>query len=648
MQCTDSLLEDDGMPTCDRRRFLGAIGLGATALLTAGQGSAQEPRRRPNVIFILIDDLGYMDTTPYGGRYYETPGIERLAARSVRFTDAYAASPLCSPTRASILTGKYPARLGITLPAGHLPPLADDHPIMPAQGPPWQKVLTPESRRHLPLDEYTLGEAFRDSGYRTAFIGKWHLGETENFWPDRQGFEVNIGGGGYPGPPSYFSPYRIKSLPDGPPGEHITDRLTDEAIGYIEQHRAEPFFMCLWHYSVHAPYQAKEELIEKYRGRIDPRAQQGNPVMAGMVKTMDDSIGRLLDKLDELDLFDDTIIIFFSDNGGNEYDRVGDEQIPPTDNAPLRLGKGSPYEGGVRVPMFVSWPGVTRPGTVCSEVVSSGDFYPTLAEMLDLRLREDQVLDGVSIAPLLRGSQSLDREAIFCHYPHLVAPKTGMLSQPCTWVRKGDYKLIRFYDTSEEFPNALELYNVRQDMGETRNLTAEMPQKVRELDALIDQFLKDTGAIVPVPNPAHDARAIRVLDGWRPSGHTVIFAGAGTLGMKSIGGDPFVMCEDMPSAQGALKARFRLKSDSNGLGQFFYADGKTPEFGPTVRLDFHPVHDGSWHEYEVPFATTGALRKIRIDPCAAPGNLELDWVEIADEAGTVLKRWDFAQTRKGR
>jgi arylsulfatase A-like enzyme len=630
------------MSTYSRRGFLKAAGLGAAALAVPGAlRGATDTRRRPNIIFILIDDMGWLDSTVYGSRYYDTPNVERLAKRSMMFTDAYAANPLCSPTRASILTGKYPARLGITTPGGHLKPFPPDQPIHPKTAPAHQQVLIPRSKRFLPLDERTIAEAMRDLGYKTGFVGKWHLGAPEKYWPQHQGFDVNIGGGGYPGPPSYHSPYRIKPLPDGPKGEYITDRLTDETLAYIEQNRDAPFFLCLWHYAVHAPYQAKEEITKTYADRQDPRGKQNNPIMASMLKSMDESLGRVLDKLDELELSDDTIIIFFSDNGGNEYDRVGPEKWLPTNNDPLRSGKGAIYEGGVRVPMLVFWPGVVEPGSRCSEVVSSIDFYRTILEMAGAEPAPGQVIDGESLVPLLKQTGTLNREAIFCHMPHLVSAPTGMLAQPATSVRQGDLKLIRFYATSEEFPHQHELYNLRDDIGETQNLADQMPEKVKQLDALIDRFIEDTGAAVPLPNPAYDPAALASVDGWRPSGQCKLSRGDGLVGIDSTGGDPFIWTADVPGPEGPLLVKLRMRSTSKGVGQFFWADTKTPRFGPTVRLNFDPIHDGQWHEYEVKFAARGPLRQIRIDPGTAPGRIDIDWIALCGEDGTVVKRWDF-------
>jgi len=495
-----------------RRGFLKTLAAGAAALALprtlwgAGKGF-DGAQGRPNIIFILADDLGWMDTSLYGSKYYRTPNIDRLAARGMMFTDAYAASPLCSPTRASIMTGKYPCRLGITLPAGHLPPLPKDQPVLAAKAAPWMKVICPQSRRFLPPEQYTIGEAFKDAGYATGFIGKWHLGLNAEHWPEKQGFDVSFHGAPDPGPPRYFSPYRFRAgtVTDGPKGEYVTDRVTDEAVKFIRGHSQgkKPFLLCLWHYAVHAPFQAKEAITGKYRGRTDPRGKQDCAVMAAMIQSLDEGVGRVLDELDRLKIAGETIIIFMSDNGGNMYSRV--EGTTPTNNAPLRGGKGMIYEGGTREPCIIVWPGVVEPGSTSTEVIASVDFYPTMLEMGEVPARKDQIIDGVSIAPILKGSGGLDREAIFCHFPHYT-PATGNL--PATSVRKGDWKLIRLYGEGEDNTKSrCELYNLKDDIGERNDLAGRFPERVRELDALIARHLKETGAIVPVPNPAHDPKA---------------------------------------------------------------------------------------------------------------------------------------------
>ncbi len=483
-----------------RRDFLARCGAVVSTFSYTGSIFAQTKPKLPNILFILADDLGWMDSSLYGSQYYETPNLKRLARRGMMFTNAYAANPLCSPTRASIMTGKFPARLKITAPAGHLPPLPNQ-PLLKKQGPPWQKIVWPRSKRFLPLEEFTLAEALKEVGYQTAFIGKWHLGH-EPWWPKKQGFDINIAGGQYPGPPSYFSPYKIKTLPDGPTGEYLTDRLTNEAIKYLKQDRRDPFFLCFWHYAVHAPFQAKEDITKKYRQKKDPRGRQKCPVMASMIQSLDESIGRILDTLDKLKLSDNTIIFFTSDNGGNMYSDV--EGNPPTNNYPLRGGKATIYEGGTREPTVIVWPGVVKPGSRCDEIISSIDYYPTILDILNLNPQPNQHFDGVSIVPLLEGKSKLDREAIFCHFPHMI-PATD--NWPCVYVRCGDWKLIRFFHAAEDDKHRYELYNLAEDVSETNNLAAKMPVKVQQLDALIEQHLQDTGALVPKLNPRYDPNA---------------------------------------------------------------------------------------------------------------------------------------------
>jgi arylsulfatase A-like enzyme len=479
------------------------LGCGAVSLLMPAAASAGR-RSKPNFVFFLVDDMGWMDAGCYGSKYYETPNIDKLAGQGMLFTDAYAANPLCSPTRASILTGKYPARLKITTPAGHLPKLPADRPLLAAQAQPWQKVVTPVSRRYLPLEENTIAEALTEAGYKTGFIGKWHLGKDSIYWPEHQGFDVNVGGAGNPGPPSYHSPYRLNNLKDGPTGEYITDRLTDEALRYIESSRKNPFMLFLWHFGVHGPWGHKEEITKRYLNKKDPRGKQNNPIMASMLESIDQSLGRVMDRLDKLGLSDNTIVVFFSDNGGNTHSRIGPDELPATNNYPLRGGKATIYEGGTREPLIVRWPGVVRPGSRCSEVLSSIDFYPTMLEITGAKAREGQVLDGRSILPLLKQSGKLKRRAIFCHFPHNT-PATGNIAS--TYVRCGDFKLIRFYHDGQDRNHRYELYNLAEDISETNNLAAKYPEMVRQLDALIDEHLKETGALVPIPNPRYDPAA---------------------------------------------------------------------------------------------------------------------------------------------
>jgi len=451
---------------------------------------------RPNIIFFLVDDMGWMDCTVYGSKYYETPNIDRLAKRGIVFTNAYTASPLCSPTRASIMTGKYPERFHLTTPAGHLAP-NPEAPLMKDSAVEWNKVVCPDSRTFMPLEEFTIAEALKTAGYSTVHIGKWHLGH-EAYWPEHQGFDLNIAGGNYPGPASYFSPYNNVKLPDGPDKEYITDRLTDEALKYIETHTDAPFFMNLWHFAVHAPYQGQMDMIRKYEQKKDPRGKQDNAIMGAMLESMDKSLGRIMDKLIELKMDDNTIIIFFSDNGGNMYDLINGKTA--TNNFPLKMGKGNIHEGGVKVPCIISWPGTIKPNQASEQPISSIDFYPTLLNIAGLNPQKDQVIDGESLYPLLLKGKTLKKRELYCHFPHYI-PATD--NYPSTSVRSGDWKLVRVYGEGPGQTPAYELYNLKTDISEKNNLAALNPKLVAKLDKLIENHVNKTQGIFPIANPKY-------------------------------------------------------------------------------------------------------------------------------------------------
>ncbi|MBN1341659.1 MAG: sulfatase [Phycisphaerae bacterium] len=639
---------------CDRRRLLRRTTAIAALLLTvlAAHAVAAPPTKRPNIIFFLVDDMGWMDSTVYGSRYYETPNMERLAARGMMFTDAYAANPLCSPTRASILTGKYPARLRITTPSCHLPPLGDK-PLLADSAPPHQEWILPLSRRFLPPSEYTIAEALRDAGYKTAHIGKWHLGLRPEHWPITQGFDVCFQGAPDPGPPSYFSPYGFKagSVTDGPKGEYITDRVTDEALKFIESNRNGPFLLHLWHYAVHGPWGHKEEITKRFMDKKDPRGKQGNPIMASMIKSVDESLGRVLDKLDELKIADNTLIILFSDNGGNVHSNTPDDakgkrapkgsrrgqmieswrrfagDRPPTNNAPLRGGKATIFEGGSREPMLVCWPGVVKPASKCPEIVSSVDFYPTILEILGLAPKPGQILDGESIVPLLRQTGKLKREAIFCHFPH----GFGGRSPAATYVRKGNWKLIRVYVTSSAFPDKYMLFNLKDDLGETTNLAAKMPDKVKELDALIDKFLADTDALIPKRNPAYRA--------WAPGKDTTVAEADGVLKVESPK-RAVIQTRETPKVAGPLTVKLRMRSNKGRDARLYWATEKNRNFTPDRFVGFNVTRDGQWHELAVDFTAEADLIGLRIDPSMGPGNAEIDWIRLVTPDGRLLKGWE--------
>ncbi len=454
-----------------------------------------------NLIMILMDDMGWKDLGCYGSTFYETPNLDRLAAQGVRFTDAYAACPVCSPTRASVMSGKYPARLGVTQYIG--------------AGPERGKLIGAPYVDHLSLEEYSLAAALREGGYRTWHVGKWHLGE-ESYFPQHHGFDVNIGGCQMGHPKyGYFSPYHIPHLTDGPTGEYLTDRLTDEAIRLISMPSEKPFFLNLCHYAMHIPIQSpSEELTEKYERkarrvgldriqtfeegdyfpaehmknqRIQRRRVQSDPCYAAMIENLDSNIGRLLDALEETGQADHTTIVFTSDNGG-----LSTAEGSPTCNAPLNEGKGWMYEGGVREPLIVKWPGVTKPGTVCSVPVTSPDFYPTFLEMAGIPPLPGQHMDGTSITPLLNGAESLDREAIYWHYPHY----GNHGGTPGSSIRMGDYKLIEFFEDGH-----LELYQLREDLEEQHNLAASHPEIAAELQSNLHGWRERIEANMPVTNP---------------------------------------------------------------------------------------------------------------------------------------------------
>jgi len=444
----------------------------------------------PNFVFILVDDLGWMDIGANGSSFYETPCIDRLASEGVRFTQAYAASPVCSPTRASILTGKNPARINLTQWIG---------------GP-----GNPDYLRNLPLEEVLFPELLKEAGYTNIFLGKWHLNNREGegtFWPDKQGFDINVAGhwrGGLYIPNQYFAPWDIPNLQNGPEGQYMTDRLAQEAVDFIETHTENPFLLYLSFYSVHAPFSAPSDRVEKYTLKKDQlalgdeerfgqediagnsfryRKSQDHPTYAAMVASMDMAVGRVLDQLKSKGIDDHTVVIFFSDNGG-----LSTSEGTPTANTPLRCGKGWIYEGGIREPAIIKWPGKVKGGTTSDAVITSMDFYPTILEMAGLPLRPDLHSDGQSLVPLLRNKISKVHEAVYFHYPHRSNQKGG----PSGAIREGDYKLIVFFDD-----NNLELYNIKEDIGEQNNLAELLPERRDQMLKNLQQWWSEVDARFP-------------------------------------------------------------------------------------------------------------------------------------------------------
>jgi len=606
-----------------RRDFVGRAALAAAAI---SEPPAQRATR-PNIVFVLADDLGWADTTPYGSRFYRTPSVERLASRGMLFTQASAANPLCSPTRASILTGQYPARLRLTTPAGHLREEVLN-PGLPERGPVHQPALQPGTRTRLPLETRTLAEELRDAGYRTLHLGKWHLGWPP-YHPEAQGFDRALPGGSYPGPPSCFAPYRMEGFADGPSGEHIDERLTEEAVRFFRASHHRPFFLNFWMFSVHAPFQAKPALTEQYRARARDGDAQRCPVMGAMIETMDACLGRLLDTLDETGLARNTIVVFTSDNGGNMYDRPGGDV--PTSNLPLRGGKANITEGGVRVPLIVAWPGVVRPGTRTDAVTSSIDHFPTLLAAAGLRPSTVQPVDGVSILPVLRGRGAFRREAIFCHFPHYVEA-TGNL--PACSVRRGDWKLIRFFADGPGQRDRFELYNLREDPGEQRDLAQREPRRIRELSGLIDRHLAEVNALVPRPNPAYRAS----VAGWTASADAQLEVTEGFLAVHSVGGDPHLWREDASASGGPFRLEVRARSRASGEARAYWTTDQGRAFVRERSIVLDLPHDGEWHEVSAALPATSILR-VRLDPASAPGEIAIAWVRLRDARGEVVREW---------
>lgn len=480
------------MKRIERRAFLqklyrDALILGGSAALLPACATRARLRdgRKLNFVFFLIDDMGWKDLGCFGSTFYETSHIDTLARDGMRFTDAYAAAPICSPTRASILTGKYPARLHLTE-------------WLPGRVFPYARLTRPDTAEFLPLEEMTIAEALRPAGYVSGSVGKWHLGD-EPYRPDKQGFDLNFGGDHSGFLRSYFYPYSVPAIQDGREGEYLTDRVTEEALKFIEGNRDTPFFLYVPHYAVHGPHQAKDDLIAKYQAKVRPGQQQNNPVFAAMIHSVDESVGRVMAKLEELGIADHTALFFTSDNGALQEKGV----TPVTSNAPLRAGKGTLYEGGIRVPSIVRWPGIVEPGSVCDAPVISTDFYLTILEMAGVRDHPKHVVDGVSIVPLLRQSGGLTRDAVYWHFPHYNNREN---MAPAGAIRQGDYKLIEFFEDGR-----LELYSLREDIGEQRNLAEELPQKAAQLRDSLKKWQKTVGAQMPEPNPDYDPDRIRVV-----------------------------------------------------------------------------------------------------------------------------------------
>jgi arylsulfatase A-like enzyme len=484
-----------------------------TVVSSAVMMSCQEKdQQQPNVVLFFADDLGWMDLGCYGSSFYDTPHLDQLAKEGMLFTDAYAACPVSSPTRVSLQTGRYPVRTGITdwikgryHTEGRREQIQNLAPVLP-----------PENIFNMPLEEVTIAEVLKEHGYQTAFLGKWHVAEDSLYFPQYQGYDINIGGGGMgaPGPNGYFTPYKIPYITDGPEGEYLTDRLGDECVKIIRQFKDKPFFINFSFYQVHTPLIGKPDKVRYYQekarkmGLDTVRTHDENPpwkakqpfqvnsyrerlvqshaVYAAMVSSMDDNVGKVVAELKRLGLYENTIIIFTADNGG-----LSTAEGSPTCNYPLRAGKGHIYEGGIREPFIVTWKGQIAENSISNTQVTTIDVFPTILDLVNVPIPRKLKIDGVSIKPALQG-ESQKRGAIYWHYPHY----SNQGARPAGAVREGDYKLIEFYDTGE-----MELYNLRDDIGESKNLVHSETKIAKKLSVKFDKWRKETGAKMPTKNP---------------------------------------------------------------------------------------------------------------------------------------------------
>jgi arylsulfatase A-like enzyme len=613
---------------------------------------------KPNIILILADDLGGRDLACFGSKYHETPNLDRLASRGVRLTQAYSASPLCSPTRSSILTGQYPARTGITAPACHLPKVVLEKALLQGN----DRVHVANSITRLKPDYHTLAEALKASGYATAHFGKWHLGHNlqagDAYEPRDQGFDVDWPhtpkapgpGGGYLAPWKFITDPEIKD----DAGRHVDERMADEAGKFIRASKGRPFFVNFWLFSVHSPWNARKDYIEYFKQKTDSANPQKNPLYAAMVKSLDDSVGRLLKHLDDSGEADNTIIVFWSDNGGFAYppkqtDPQGYADIPATSNLPYRSGKASLYEGGTREPGIVVWPGKVKAGATADFLMQSVDLYPTLVRAGGATLKPGQKVDGLDQTDALLGGAS-PRDRVFCHFPHGNATRDSVMDgfYAGSYVRKGDWKLIRFYGRSDDGTDELELYDLKQDLGERRNLAKEQPAVAQELNGLIDGFLKDTEAVIPKANPNFGKaspkapakkKALAPDDlpgGWKNrAGKAAVVEGA--LSVQSKGPDSFLGVSAGLTA-GPAKLSFKIRAPQAGEGRIALLG---PAGGPEVlSVPYRTAGEAVWQSVTVELNPKQAAGILRLYLPAGSTVVDLDDIVLTPAQGPA-RRWEF-------
>ena len=647
--------------------------LAGTVVFSTAHAAQDRP---PNVILFLVDDMGWTDGGVFGSDYYKTPNIDAFAKQSMRFTSAYA-HPLCSPSRASIMTGQEESRHGILSAHGHLKPE------------PWgpqkyqtatsrDEFLLTKSRQNLDPNATTLAEAFLAAGYRTAHMGKWHLGLTQEHWPDKHGFEVTFHSAPDPGPPgsTYFSPHgvqaegdpgprtRVGNITDGPDGEHIDDRLGTEAIKYITEHKEEPFYLNLWMYDCHGPWEAKLDYIKDFAAKRSNPDGHLNPVYAAMLKTMDDNFGRVMTALDELGIADNTIVIFFSDNGGNTHSMGAADQKRslanpknsahaytkiynkyagihyPTKNLGLRGGKGKLYEGGERVPLLIRWPGQIPAGSVSDAIINNIDLYPTLLELTGQEEPDNHIIDGNSFANVLLNGEEGANEMSVSYFPY----HGGGIS-----VRVGDWKLIQRYTRKpDSYDGLVELFNLKDDLGETKNLASAMPEKVAEFSKLIAAHFEKTGGLPPKPNPDFQPRTTAPTKSKDPTRGLVpkqcrIESIDAAIRVIPQGKNPF-----LGTAQAKIEGPITLHLQARGVdgksgkGRVQWRTQDQTEFPATGQtVDFEIPASTSWQDITVKAPVVGRVGLLRLHVPASDG---LDIRSISWKAQNAKPvQWDFSK-----
>ncbi|EMI43783.1 sulfatase [Rhodopirellula sp. SWK7] len=605
--------------------------VGLSAMLTA---SAAETTK-PNVLLIMADDLGWRDTSCYGSTFYETPHIDRLAESGMRFVNGFSSHQSCSPTRCSVLTGQYPIRTGFTSAAGHLKEKREQ--LERTSGPGFYRGLGPSTTSYLDTSYYTLGEAMKDAGYATSLFGKWHLGHKP-YIPEAHGFDYVRGGRHHPGPPGkdpnrqFYPPWKDCETLDSnlPANTHVDDYITDLAIEHMRDMKKQdkPFFMCYWPYSVHAPFQSKPELIEKWKKRVDPNAPQRSPTMAAMIEVLDQNVGRLMKALDKDKLADNTIVLFLSDNGGNMYNAV--DGTTPTNNYPLRNGKSSCYDGGLRIPFMVRWSGVTKAKTVSDAIVSTTDLYATLLEMTGQPLRPQDHKDSVSFVDALKG-KPFRRPPMISDAP---AASSHVGNIPNTSVRHGKWKLYRYWFDASGKKHRYELYDLDADIGETKDVAAANPQILSQLIAFLDDYLETPGIKQYHPNANYAGR--RVGTKWETlsdQGEATLRDGVLTLTASKAGfgvrssllprpEEPHLCFEMRSATETGIKVQLTKKTTKT------VSDAKSKTASPIAK----------WQSFYIPLKPQGNQAVLQLS-LASGGTVELRNIQMTTRDGTVMMRY---------